>query len=249
LPPEERRAAIIEAAIPLVARHGVQVTTRQIAEAAGIAEGTIFRVFPDKEAVIDGVIESVMDPAPTVADLAAVDLDAPLAQRLTVAVEILQQRLVGVFSIISAIGRTSARGEHDPRPPADQAHDPIMPMIAGIFAPDAPRLRHDPAQAARLLRLLVFSGTHPLISDGHRLTPAEIVDVLLHGILGTAGSAADTRTAAAKPPPSATRAPAVSGSDQDRGAGRMHGHDTDATADPATRAPSIPPAHKRNATC
>ena len=52
LPADERRAAIVEAARPLLLEHGEMVTTKQIAEAAGIAEGTIFRAFPDKDAVI-----------------------------------------------------------------------------------------------------------------------------------------------------------------------------------------------------
>ena len=33
------------------------------------------------------------------------------------------------------------------------------------------------------LRLLTFAGSHPHISDGVLLTPEEIVDTLLHGLL------------------------------------------------------------------
>ena len=52
--PTSAGAPIVDAVVPLLLEHGGDVTTRQIAEAAGIAEGTIFRVFPDKAALLHG---------------------------------------------------------------------------------------------------------------------------------------------------------------------------------------------------
>src|SRR5690349_3699156 len=39
LPPAERRAALVAATLPLISEHGPAVSTRQIAVAAGVAEG------------------------------------------------------------------------------------------------------------------------------------------------------------------------------------------------------------------
>ena len=50
--PDERRKAIVTALVPLLVERGGEVTTREIAQAAGIAEGTIFRVFPDKKSLL-----------------------------------------------------------------------------------------------------------------------------------------------------------------------------------------------------
>ena len=69
--PDERRRAIVDAVVPLLLEHGDDVTTRQIAEAAGIAEGTIFRVFPDKAALLLAAAEEIINPATGRAELEA----------------------------------------------------------------------------------------------------------------------------------------------------------------------------------
>jgi AcrR family transcriptional regulator len=187
--PEERRAAIVAAARPLVMRHGTAVTTRQIAEAADIAEGTIFRVFPDKESVIRAVVAEAFDQTPTLRELAAVDRALPFRERLTVAVTVLQRRVSDVFGLLGALGWTGGPPErkvHDGhRRPADpeQIERDYRAAIVDLVGPDHRLLRVPPAELAHVMRLLVFSATHPLISAGRPLSAAEIVTVLLDGLL------------------------------------------------------------------
>ena len=54
--PEERRDKLIDVTLDLLREHGRAVTTRQIAAAAGVAEGTIFRVVESKEELVEAAI-------------------------------------------------------------------------------------------------------------------------------------------------------------------------------------------------
>lgn len=180
MPPDERRAALIAATLPLLRQHGVGVTTRQIAEAAGVAEGTIFRAFPDKESLIDACVAAAFDPAPVLDALRSVDVAVPLRARVETIVSILQQRLTSVITVMTAL--RMRRPPDDERPPGRRTSEAIQRAVARLLEPDRASLRLPPAEVARLLRLLVFSGTHPAITDGKLLTASEIADVILDGV-------------------------------------------------------------------
>jgi AcrR family transcriptional regulator len=178
LSPEDRRAAIVEAVVPLLIREGPAVSTRQIADAAGIAEGTIFRVFADKQAVIDAVVEDVLDPARALEALAAVPADGPLEARLAAAVEAIQRRVDVVWRLMTAVDMTKPLAQ---RRRDRGANAPEIRALAELIAPDAGRLRVDPMEAAQMLRSLTFACTHPALVDSPA-APTDVVALLLDGI-------------------------------------------------------------------
>src|SRR5919112_613378 len=114
LPPDERRSMIVAATLALVLEHGDAVTTRQIAEAAGIAEGTIFRHFADKDALIDAVLDAGLDPAPLEEALAAIDPSLPLEEVVASAVATVQRRVGDVWRLLASAGRRAEGRKRKP---------------------------------------------------------------------------------------------------------------------------------------
>jgi AcrR family transcriptional regulator len=176
LPPDQRRAMIIDAMLPLLLEHGEMVTTRQVAEAAGIAEGTIFRVFADKDELIGAVVDHAADPTRLEQAFAAIDLDAPLEQAVTEAVRILQRRTLDMARLMASVGP-----RHHRKGPI-----PDRPGLVELFEVNRDAITVEPVAAARWLAALTMSTSHPMISS--ELLPAErIAALFLHGVSREAG--------------------------------------------------------------
>ncbi len=164
---------IVAATLPLLLEHGDRVTSRQIAEAAGIAEGTIFRAFADKDEVIAAVVEAAFDPAPLEAALASIPPGLAFEDSLAAAIVILQQRVIDIWRLVSNIGPRFH--ELTQRPMADS--DALVRLLEVHRA----RVTVEPIVAARLLRALTLSVTHPMLA-ADAMSAAELVQLFLHGV-------------------------------------------------------------------
>ncbi len=184
LSPEDRRIAILNAVIPLLVERGAAVTTAEMAQAAGIAEGTIFRVFPDKTALLHAAITKTLDPAPIAKALAAIHAAAPLEEQLTEAAGILGARYEKTTALIAMV--RSIPHEHEHKAEAHRIAQESMAAVAAALTQLMKRHRNRlsvaPEQAAILLRGLVFANAHHLLNPDQRMTPKQLVDVLVNGI-------------------------------------------------------------------
>jgi AcrR family transcriptional regulator len=175
LPLDERRSMIVAATLPLLLEQGDRVTTRQIAEAAGIAEGTIFRAFADKDEVIAAVVEAALDPEPLEAALRGVSKGLSFEDALTAAIVIMQQRVMDTWRLVSSVG--TRFHEMTRRPMADSD------ALVHLFEANRAQITVEPIAAARLLRALTLSTTHPMLA-GEPHPPAELLALFLHGVGG-----------------------------------------------------------------
>ena len=177
LSPPERRAAIISATIPLLREQGVGITTRRIAEAAAVAEGTIFSVFPDKETLIAAAVEAALAPGSTVEALESIDRRLSLESRLEQAVTLLQAHFADIwrlFAVVQPLG-------HSRMPDRDVAYVNFGPVLESVLEPAAASLRVEPSSAARALLAMVFGCSHPIVFV-QPMAPADIVALFLTGV-------------------------------------------------------------------
>lgn len=153
---EDRRAAIIAATQPLLLERGLVISTKEIADACGIAEGTLFRAFPTKEALLDAVISHALDPSDLIVQVHEVRGDLPT--RVGRLVELLATAIQHAKAIMMVI--------HQPEPCADRPHphhrksahlerlQHLQQAIADVLVDD--ELRVDASVAAAFLQQSVF---------------------------------------------------------------------------------------------
>ncbi|MEV1239156.1 TetR/AcrR family transcriptional regulator [Nonomuraea sp. NPDC049750] len=178
--PEERRAMIIAAALPLVAEYGTAVTTSKIARAAGIGEATVFRVFADKDELLDACMVEAMRTDRVVTELASIPLDQPLADRLTDAADALRahlERMGAVAGALHSSGHRSGERRGRPQPGSREASmELIGDSIADLLEPDEAALRLPAAQVSKIFLGLLFARS-AVLSTG------QLVEVFLHGAI------------------------------------------------------------------
>lgn len=187
---------IVGVALSLVLANGASVTTGQIAKAAGIGEGTIFRAFPDKAALLRACMAAALRLDDTLVHLSAIPLDQPLPDRLVGAADVITGYLTRMGTVVGALQASGllTRGEPPAAAPATREHPQdsqeaaltaIGKTLAALFEPDREHLRLPPELLARAFQLLLMSGGQgrggagkpPLIST------AELVDLFVHGAL------------------------------------------------------------------
>lgn len=204
--PEQRREMIVRAALPLVVEYGTSVTTAQVARAAGIGEGTIFRAFGDKDALLAACMAEAARPDDTLAHVAAISLELPLAERLIEASEALRGYLSRMGAVAGALaasgglrrefpaagprkgpGSESSGGTTESGKRAMNGREASMAatreVLAGLFEPERDRLRLDPERLAEAFQFMTMASGRGVTP----LTSAELVELFLHGAYAAGG--------------------------------------------------------------
>lgn len=175
--PDERRESILVAVIPLILAHGSSITTRQIAESAGVAEGTIFRAFGDKESLVQAAVDRFLDPSSFRQGLRLIDPEAPLEQKVNDILVHMRTRFTGIIGIMSAVGMKGP-------PPGRDARPQFTEIIGDVLISEAPRLRVPLDQAAFLIRLVSFAASIEHFNQAHPFNTDELTQFVLYGIAG-----------------------------------------------------------------
>lgn len=183
--PDDRRAMIVQAALPLVAEYGAAVTTSQVAHAAGIGEATLFRAFADKNELLAACVAETVRVDHVLAELAAIPLDAALQQRLVQAAEALRkhsERIGAVAGTLHASGHLHRQRPEEGRPDRSESFRAVRDAITELLEPDRPALRLPPERLAGVFVGMLFLGRRlPGAGAEATVSAAALVDLFLHG--------------------------------------------------------------------
>ncbi|GAA3438930.1 TetR/AcrR family transcriptional regulator [Kutzneria kofuensis] len=195
---EDRQEAIAVAAIPLLAEHGTHVTTGQIAKAAGIAEGTIFRVFKDKQELLDFCVLRAFRTRELVERINAIPVDKPLVNRLIEAMTMIDEMAARLGALMHTLGATGYRpneGNHNKddeagghrKPPMLDEFERTTTAIAALLSSGQEQLRLPSDRAAGYLMGLTFmtrmqaTRTAQVEQKEPESFVSEIVDLFMNG--------------------------------------------------------------------
>jgi AcrR family transcriptional regulator len=179
----ERRAMIVESAVPLVVEYGAAVTTLQIAKAAGIGEATVFRAFADKDELLAAVVAEVLDPEHVAREIAAIPMNQSLRERLIQAANALRahfERMGAVLGALSSSGQLRRPAKHAGPGRRGPHFFASRNAMTQLFEPERKLLRLSPEQCAELFTNLLIMRTR---TAEHLTTTGDVVELFLHGAI------------------------------------------------------------------
>jgi len=181
----DRRRAIVDVVVPLLIEKGSAVTTAEMAQAANIAEGTIFRVFPDKHSILFEAMKTALDPAPVTEALRGIDPSAPMTTQLEEAARALYRhfdRMVALGESWRSVSNIQQEREQDVGRLVRKSAAAISAALLELFERHRGALRVSPLEAAAAFRGILFATRHPLLPAKERLAIDAALNILLAGI-------------------------------------------------------------------
>jgi AcrR family transcriptional regulator len=206
---EDRRATIVAAARRLVVSQGAAFTTREVAQEAGIAEGTIFRVFASKDELMAAVVANMLNLDPLCERIAELPPQPTLLGQVQAILACIGEQAHGmqyVSTVIAAMSKGPHTAEQifgeDGSPAEAFAHrrrrvagmfphtphqhgeqfTKVQGIVEAALAPYRDQLAMPPAQAASWILLASLATAHPLLSRITTINPDDAAQVIVHGI-------------------------------------------------------------------
>jgi AcrR family transcriptional regulator len=185
--PDERREAIVAATLPLLLEQGPEISTSQIAEAARVAEGTIFRVFETKADLIHATIHAALEPTAALAQIGTLDPSDTLEQRVVAVFTILSEQLTRTRALFVhlagvGLGRPRPHPQLGPAPGQTDGRLRMLEATTTALAPYADQLRVPVVTAAKLLNALAFAAGFGTSADDPPPTAESLATTVLYGI-------------------------------------------------------------------
>lgn len=177
--PDDRRRMIAEQAVPLFLEHGSALTTRQLADHLGIAEGTIFRAFGDKDALVRAAVEAFFEQSRTRMAAGLIDEDLPLEDKVALLVRGTRVWMQNLFRMLSLIPR-----DEIPKIMDHPREDEYEAAVAAAFRPDADRLTVPLEQLGAVMRIAGVAANARRFGHTQGLGDDELVRFILYGIAG-----------------------------------------------------------------
>lgn len=190
---DQRREQILDAVLDVTLERGLAVTSKELAAAAGVAEGTLYKAFGDKESLLRALVarEGRREDAAGQWIRAGGAESATLEELAAGIAELAILQYRQQFRMLQMLGSLMQQPSHEDIAEFDRM---LEPWIDALDA-HRDRLGIATARAAAMLRMLVIAACHDG-GWGIPMTPAEIVHVFLHGVASRAHAPAAPAVAA-----------------------------------------------------